>query len=49
MDEEGDTSLQPKPSREGISQPTTAMDVNEDEANEALLKLNEDAVTQGSL
>jgi hypothetical protein len=37
-----DTSLQPEPSGEGTSQPTTAMDVNEDEADEALLKLNED-------
>jgi hypothetical protein len=42
MDKEGDTSLQPEPSGEGTSQPTTAMDVSEDEADEALLKLNED-------
>jgi hypothetical protein len=42
MDQEGDTSLQPEPSREGTSEPTTAMDVSEDEADEALLKLNED-------
>jgi hypothetical protein len=42
MDQEGDTSLQPEPSGEGTSQPTTAMDVSEDEADEALLKLNED-------
>jgi hypothetical protein len=42
MDQEGDTSLQPEPSREGTSQPMTAMDVSEDEADEALLKLNED-------
>jgi hypothetical protein len=42
MVQEGDTSLQPEPSGEGTSQPMTAMDVSEDEANEALLKLNED-------
>jgi hypothetical protein len=42
MDQEGDTSLQPEPSEEGTSEPTTAMDVSEDEADEALLKLNED-------
>jgi hypothetical protein len=42
MDQEGDTSLQPEPSGEGTSEPTTAMDVSEDEADEALLKLNED-------
>jgi hypothetical protein len=42
MVQEGDTSLQPEPSGEGPSQPITAMDVSEDEAEEALLKLNED-------
>jgi hypothetical protein len=42
MDQEGDTFLQPEPSGEGTSEPTTAMDVSEDEADEALLKLNED-------
>jgi hypothetical protein len=42
MDQEGDTSLQPEPSGEGTSQSTTAIDVSEDEADEALLKLNED-------
>jgi hypothetical protein len=42
MDQEGDTSLQPEPSGEGTSEPTTTMDVSEDEADEALLKLNED-------
>jgi hypothetical protein len=42
MVQEGNTSLQPEPSREGTSQPMTAMDVSEDEADEALLKLNED-------
>jgi hypothetical protein len=42
MDQEGDTSLYPEPSGEGTSEPTTAMDVSEDEADEALLKLNED-------
>jgi hypothetical protein len=42
MVQEGNTSLQPEPSGEGTSQPMTAMDVSEDEADEALLKLNED-------
>jgi hypothetical protein len=42
MDQEGDPSLLPEPSGEGTSQPTIAMDVSEDEADEALLKLNED-------
>jgi hypothetical protein len=42
MVQEGDTSLLPEPSGEGTSQSMTAMDVSEDEANEALLKLNED-------
>jgi hypothetical protein len=42
MDQEGDTSLQPEPSGEGTSEPTTTMDVSEDEADEAILKLNED-------
>jgi hypothetical protein len=42
MVQEGDISLQPEPSGEGTSQPITAMDVSEDEAQEALLKLNED-------
>jgi hypothetical protein len=42
MVQEGNTSLQPEPSGEGTSQPITAMDVSEDEADEALLKLNED-------
>jgi hypothetical protein len=42
MDQEGDASFQPEPSGEGTSEPTTAMDVSEDEADEALLKLNED-------
>jgi hypothetical protein len=42
MVQEGDISLQPEPSGEGTSQPMTAMDVSEDEADEALLKLNED-------
>jgi hypothetical protein len=31
MDHEGDTSLQPEPSREGTSQTTTAMDVSEND------------------
>ena len=42
MVQEGDTSLQPKPSGEGTSQPVTAMEVSDDEADEAILKLNED-------
>jgi hypothetical protein len=42
MVQEGDTSLLPEPFGEGTSQPMTAMDVSEDEADEALLKLNED-------
>ena len=42
MVQEGDTSLQPEPSGAGISQPLTAMEVSDDEANEAILKLNED-------
>jgi hypothetical protein len=42
MVQEGDTSLQLEPFGEGTSQPMTAMDVSEDEADEALLKLNED-------
>jgi hypothetical protein len=42
MDQEGDAPLQPEPSGEGTSQSMTAMDVSEDEADEALLKLNED-------
>ena len=37
-----DTTLQPKPSREGNSELRTAMDISEDEVEEALLKLNED-------
>ena len=42
MVQERDTSLQLEPSREGTSQSMTTMDVSEDEANHALLKLNED-------
>ena len=42
MIQEGDTSLQPKPSGEDTSQSMTAMDASEDEADKALLKLNED-------
>jgi hypothetical protein len=40
--QEGVISLQPEPSIEGTSQPMTAVDVSEDEVDEALLKLNED-------
>ena len=42
MVQEGDTSLQPEPSGAGTSQPVTAMEVSDDEADEAILKLNED-------
>ena len=42
MVQEGDTSLQPEPSGEGASQPNTAMEVSDDEGEEAILKLNED-------
>ena len=42
MVQEGDTSLQPEPSGAGTSQPLTIMEVNDDEADEAILKLNED-------
>ena len=37
-----DIALQPEPSGEGNSELWTAMDINEDEVEEALLKLNED-------
>ena len=37
-----DTFLQPMPSGEATSQPKSPMNVNKDEANKALLKLNED-------
>ena len=37
-----DIALQPKPSREGNSELWTAMDISEDEVEEALFKLNED-------
>ena len=37
-----DTALQPKPFGEGNSELRTTMDINEDEVEEALLKLNED-------
>ena len=42
MIQEGDTSLQPEPSGGGTSQPMTTMDVSDDEADEALLKLNKE-------
>src|SRR5450759_648506 len=42
MVQAGDTSLQPEPFGEGNSEPRTAMVVVEDEAEEALPKLNED-------
>ena len=41
MDQDGDT-LQLEPSGEATSQPVTAMEVSDDEVDEALLKLNED-------
>jgi hypothetical protein len=42
----GDTSLQPKPSGEGTTQPTPPMDVSDDKQDEALLKLNEDELQE---
>ena len=42
MVQEGDTSIQPEPFGEGTSQLMITMDVSKDEANEGLLKLNED-------
>jgi hypothetical protein len=42
----GDTSLQPKPSGEGTTQPTPPMDVSDDKQDEALLKLNEDELRE---
>jgi hypothetical protein len=38
----GETSIQPKPSGEGTSQPTSPMDVSDEEQDDALLKLNKD-------
>ena len=42
MVQDGDPSLQPDPSGAGTSQPVAAIDVPDDEADEAMLKLNED-------
>jgi hypothetical protein len=42
----GETSLQLEPSGEGITQPTSPMDVSDDEQDEALLKLNEDELRE---
>ena len=42
MVQEGNTSLQPEPSRKGTSQPVTTMEVSDDEGDQAILKLNED-------
>ena len=39
---EGDPSLQPDPSGAGTSQPVAAVEVPDDEADEAILELNED-------
>ena len=40
--QEGDTILHPEPSGAGTSQPATDMEVSDDEADGAILKLNED-------
>jgi hypothetical protein len=42
MSEPGETSIQPEPSGEAISQPKASEDVSDDEQDETLLKLNED-------
>jgi hypothetical protein len=46
MTEPGETSIQPEPSGEATSQPRASEDVSDDEANEALLKLNEDELRE---
>jgi hypothetical protein len=42
----GETSLQLEPSGEGTSQPTSPMDVSDEEQDDALLKLNEDELRE---
>jgi hypothetical protein len=42
----GETSLQPEPFGEGTTQPTSPMDVCEEEQDDALLKLNEDELRE---
>jgi hypothetical protein len=42
----GKTSLQPEPSREGTTKPTSPMDVCDEEQDEAFLKLNEDELRE---
>jgi hypothetical protein len=42
----GETSLQPEPSREGTTQPSSPMDVSDGEQDEALMKLNEDELRE---
>jgi hypothetical protein len=42
----GETSLQPEPSGEGTTQPTSPMDVCDEEQDEAFLKLNEDELRE---
>jgi hypothetical protein len=46
MTELGETSIQPEPSGEATSQPRASKDVSDDEADEALLKLNEDKLRE---
>jgi hypothetical protein len=46
MTEPGETSIQPEPSGEATSQPRASEDVSDDEADEALLKLNEDKLRE---
>jgi hypothetical protein len=41
-----ETSLQPEPSREGTTQPTSPMDVSDGKQDEAFLKLNEDELRE---
>jgi hypothetical protein len=42
----GETSLQLEPSGEGTTQPTSPMDVCDEEQDEAFLKLNEDELRE---
>ena len=46
MSEPGDTSLQPEPSGETISQPRATEDVSDEEQDEALINLNEDELRE---
>jgi hypothetical protein len=42
----GETSIQPEPYGEGTSQPTSPMDVSDEEQDDALVKLNEDELRE---